>query len=64
MFLVSAVASVRRGETIAIVTRQPQRWNLPEEPGIVVYSSQQARAAHMTPGSPGGRAILERLTKG
>jgi hypothetical protein len=49
------------GDAIAIVTRQVAAWNLPEHPGVVTYSAGQARAAHLTPESPGGRAILAHL---
>jgi hypothetical protein len=52
---------VRRGEAIAIVTRKAKAWNLPVEPGVITYSASQARGAHLTPESLGGRAILEHL---
>jgi hypothetical protein len=49
------------GEAIAIVTRQARAWNVPCIPGVITYSAQQARAAHLTPRSPGGAAILQHL---
>ena len=52
---------VRRGKAIAIVSRVARAWRLPAEPGVIIYTGQQARAAHLTPDSPGGRAILEHL---
>ena len=52
---------VLAGEAIAIVTRQARAWDLPTVPGVVIYSAQQARAAHLTPDSPGGAVILEHL---
>lgn len=52
---------VRAGEAIIIATRQVAAWNLPQHPGIVVYSPGESRAAHLTPDSRGGRAILRHL---
>jgi hypothetical protein len=52
---------VLAGEAITIVTRQARAWDLPAVPGVVIYTAQQARAAHLTPDSPGGAAILEHL---
>jgi hypothetical protein len=52
---------VQSGEAIVIVTRKVKAWNLPEHPGVVTYSAAQARAAHLTPDSPGGKAILRHL---
>jgi hypothetical protein len=55
---------VQRGEAIIIVTRKVAEWSLPERDGVIAYSSAQARAAHLTPESPGGRAILNHLGVG
>jgi hypothetical protein len=55
------VPRVQRGEAIAIVTRQTKVWNLPEHPGVIRYSDQEARAAHLSPNSRGGRALLHHL---
>ncbi len=52
---------VQSGEAIVIATRKVAAWNLPKHPGVVTYSAAQARAAHLTPDSPGGRAILRHL---
>ena len=55
---------VRSGEAIVIVTRKAREWNLPLEDGVVVYSAGEARAAHLTPTSRGGKAILDFLLLG
>lgn len=52
---------VREGDTIAIVTRQVRHWRLEDLSGVVTYSGTQSRAAHMSPGSPGGQAIIRHL---
>lgn len=52
---------VRRGEAIVIVTRKVATWNLPSLAGVISYTASQARAAHLTPDSPGGAAILKHL---
>jgi hypothetical protein len=52
---------VERKEAIVIVTRQARVWNLPKKDGVVVYSASEARAAHLTPDSSGGRAIIKHL---
>lgn len=57
----TVVPRVRNGEAILIVTRQANAWDLPRHRGIVRYSGQQARAAHLSPESPGGRAILRHM---
>jgi hypothetical protein len=56
-----AIPRVRDGKAIAIVTRRASIWNLPEHSRVIKYSGQQARAAHLTPDSPGGSAILKLL---
>ena len=55
------VPRVQRGEATVIVTRQTALWGLPPHPGVVEYTGGQARAAHLTPSSPGGRAILNQI---
>lgn len=57
------IPRVRRGKAIVIVTRQAKVWNLPGNSRIVRYSGQQARAAHLSPDSPGGKAILNHLIR-
>lgn len=53
----------RAGKAIVIVTRQARQWGVPAGPGVVLYSGGHARGAHLTPSSPGGRAILQHLTR-
>lgn len=52
------IPRVERRDAIAIVTRQVDAWNLPDCTGVVRYSAQEARAAHLSPDSPGGQAIV------
>ncbi len=52
---------VQDGKAIVIVTRKVAQWNLPKHDGVVTYNPAQARGAHLTPESPGGRAILKHL---
>ncbi len=52
---------VLRRQAIVIVTRQATAWELLRHPGVVVYTGAQARAAHLTPQSPGGAAMLKHL---
>jgi hypothetical protein len=54
---------VRAGEAIAVVTRRVSDWNLPDLAGVVTYCGAEARSAHLTPSSRGGRAIIEHLTR-
>src|ERR1700677_4235901 len=51
---------VKEGKAIVIVTRQVEEWGLHKQPGVVLYTPQQARGAHLTHKSPGGSAILDR----
>lgn len=53
---------VRAGEAVAIVLRKAKAWDLPNISGVVMYTAQQARGAHLSPDSAGGRAILDRLS--
>jgi hypothetical protein len=50
-------------EAIIIVTRQAIEWDLPEHPNIIRYSAGEARSAHLSPTSPGGKAIIAQLQK-
>lgn len=59
----AVIPRVRRKEAIVIATRQAAVWDLPRLTGVVRYSPQQARAAHLSPNSPGGRAILGHLSR-
>jgi hypothetical protein len=54
---------VQCGEAIVVVTRQVAAWRLESQPGVILYTAQQSRAAHLTPDSPGGMAILDHLLK-
>jgi len=55
------IPRVHDGNAIAIVMRQAKLWELPAHSGVVTYSSGQARGAHLSPDSPGGKAILKHL---
>ena len=49
-------------EICIVVTRQIAAWNLTNVPDrIVCYTPAEARGAHLTPQSKGGKIILERL---
>ncbi len=53
-----------RNDCLVIVTRQSRDWNLNglgTAKNVVHYSGSQARAAHLTPNSPGGSRILDFL---
>jgi hypothetical protein len=52
---------IRQKKAIIIVTRQTRAWNILPDEGVVIYSAGEARAAHLTPNSPGGRAIITHL---
>jgi len=53
----------QRGNAVVIVTRQVQVWGITPQKGVVLYNQGQARAAHLTPNSPGGEAICHFLAK-
>jgi len=56
------VPKVRRRGAILIAMRKVRVWGIPDPlEGTVVYTGGEARAAHLTPGSRGGRAIVEHL---
>jgi len=57
----SVLPRVKRGKAIVIVTRKVRLWDLPRCSGVVKYTAGQAIGAHLTPNTPGGRAILKRL---
>jgi hypothetical protein len=54
---------VENGDAIAIAMRGVGEWNLPEHPRVIRYSNVEARAARLTPDTPGGKAILEHLSE-
>lgn len=59
----TVVPRVRSGQAIVIAARQVEVWDLPNHPRIIRYSPQEARAAHLSPGSRGGKAILRHLAR-
>lgn len=52
---------ISKGEVTAIVTRKAKYWGLEESKGVVIYSAQEARGAHISTNTRGGSAIIERL---
>lgn len=50
-----------RDDALLIVTRQVAAWQLPEHRNIITYSAGEARGAHISTNTSGGKAILERL---
>lgn len=52
---------VRRGEATVIVTRKSKLWQLPKHRGVIAYTGAESRAAHLSPHSSGGKAMLARL---
>lgn len=57
------VPRVRRGEATVIVARGARHWRLPKHRNIITYSGAESRAAHLSPESLGGRALLARLLR-
>jgi hypothetical protein len=49
------------GETLLLVTRQAKEWDIGASRNVIVYSSGEARGAHLTPRSRGGEAILRHI---
>ena len=52
---------VKEGDALIIATRSAATWDLPHHKRIVVYDAGEARSAHLTPASRGGRAIMQHL---
>jgi hypothetical protein len=52
---------VQRGDATLIITRKTSEWGINEQQGVVIYRGGETRAAHLSPESRGGRAILNRL---
>jgi len=48
----------KAGDCLVVVTRQAKAWGLVPGRNVVVYGPSEARAAHLSTRSPGGRAIL------
>jgi len=55
------IGKARRDEAVIIATRSIKKWGLVEHENIVTYENVEARSAHLTPNSRGGKAIAERL---
>ena len=57
------IPRARDGKAVVIVTRQVKAWKLPEDlpPNVIRYNPAEAQAAHLSPNSRGGRAILDHL---
>jgi hypothetical protein len=52
------VPNARSGECLIVATRAKSQWKLPEnERNIICYSGSEARAAHLSANSRGGKAI-------
>jgi|GEM_PF-581348 len=49
------------GEVLVITARSSRIWGLRRHKNIIQYSGSEARAAHLSPSSRGGRAILDFL---
>ena len=60
----SILSKCRRGEALAVVMRSATQWGVKEEPNVVVYQDSEARSAHLSPRSRGGRRLLEWLAVG
>ncbi|MCC6355237.1 MAG: hypothetical protein IT577_15200 [Verrucomicrobiae bacterium] len=53
-----------RDDVLVIILRAADDWDIPDGPNVVRYTDQQARAAHLTPGSPGGSALIKHFKLG
>jgi hypothetical protein len=51
----------QKGNATIIVTRKAKTWGLPERKNVIIYNGIEARSAHLTPTSKGGKAILESI---
>jgi hypothetical protein len=49
------------GKAVVIATRAVKHWNLPNHENIIQYQGSEARAAYLTTGSRGGKAILQQF---
>ena len=56
-----ALPRVQQKKALLIVLRKGSAWDLPSDPGIVIYKGAESRGAHLTPNSRGGMAILRHL---
>lgn len=57
------VPRARKGEVLLISARHSGIWHLPDHRNLVIYEGTASRAAHLTPGTKGGDAILGFLKK-
>ena len=55
------IPRVQAGEAVVIAMRGVSHWELPDIPGVIRYEARQARGAHLTPATEGGRAILKQF---
>lgn len=55
------VPRAQSGKALIVVARDASFWELPEHDNIVVYEGYEARSAHLTFNSRGGRAIARRF---
>lgn len=46
------------GDVTIIVARAGETWGLSSQPNVIIYDRFEARGAHLTPDSSGGRAIV------
>ena len=53
----------RAGRTLLVVARKAGHWGIPRTKGVIVYKAAETRAAHLTPRSRGGQAILRHLRR-
>jgi hypothetical protein len=56
------VDRAKRGEVLILVMRKAEEWGFPDKQanhvGTVIYRGSECRSAHLSPDSPGGRAIV------
>jgi hypothetical protein len=52
-----ATGRVLDRQRLFLVMRQAVRWGLPDQPNVITYAGSETRAAHLSAGSPGGRAL-------
>lgn len=50
---------VKIEESLLIVTRAAKKWELPQDKNIIIYSSSEARSAHLILHGRGGEALVQ-----
>lgn len=55
------IPKARQDQISIVVMRQAEAWGLSAAKNIVVYGGSESRAAHLSPDSRGGKAIVDRL---